>query len=108
MVKKYKIAPILTPPALARPDGPLGTLMLPMDVGGANWPGGSFDPETNRLYIHSHTTLYSLRNVPNELSSAGPANTAGTLRPPGAAPAAQPGGSGPRAFSWAPRCMAYR
>ena len=31
---------------------------MPADVGGANWPGGSFDPETNRLYIHSHTSVY--------------------------------------------------
>ena len=31
---------------------------MPADVGGANWPGGSFDPETNHLYIHSHTAVY--------------------------------------------------
>ena len=48
LVKKYKIGPIFTPPALERPGGPLGTLMLPMDVGGANWPGGTFDPDTNQ------------------------------------------------------------
>ncbi len=40
------IGPMFTPPAIDRPGGPLGTLMLPADVGGANWPGGSFDPET--------------------------------------------------------------
>ena len=62
--KAYKLGPIFTPPGLATPDGPIGTLMLPADVGGANWPGGSFDPETNRLYIHSHTTVFSLANVP--------------------------------------------
>ena len=72
MVKKYKIGPLYTPPALARPDGPLGTLMLPSEVGGANWPGGSFDPETNRLYIHSHTSVDTLRNVPADLATAGP------------------------------------
>ena len=86
VIKKYKIGPIFTPPALARPDGPLGTLMLPMDVGGANWPGGSLDPLTNRLYIHSHTTAFTLRNVPAELAMPGPKNTAGILRP-----ATQPG-----------------
>ncbi len=81
VVKKYKIGPIFTPPALERPGGPVGTLMLPMDVGGANWPGGSFDPETNRLYIHSHTTVYTVRNIPADLAMPGPDNTAGTLRP---------------------------
>jgi quinoprotein glucose dehydrogenase len=81
LVKKYRIGPLYTPPALARPDGPLGTLILPEDVGGANWPGGSFDPETNRLYIHSHTTVYTLRNVPADLAMPGPKNTGGMLRP---------------------------
>ena len=66
VVKNYKLGPLYTPAALARPDGPQGVLMLPSDVGGANWPGGSFDPETNRLYIHSHTTVFTLRNVPAE------------------------------------------
>jgi quinoprotein glucose dehydrogenase len=81
LVKKYKIGPLYTPPTLARTDGPQGTLMLPGDVGGANWPGGSFDPETNRLYIHSHTTAFTLRNVPTELATPGPKATGGILRP---------------------------
>jgi quinoprotein glucose dehydrogenase len=81
LVKKYRIGPLYTPPALQRPDGPLATLMLPMDVGGANWPGGSFDPENNHLYIHSHTTVFTLRNVPPELAMPGPNNMAGVLKP---------------------------
>jgi quinoprotein glucose dehydrogenase len=117
LVKKYKIGPLFTPPTLARPDGPLATLMLPMDVGGANWPGGSFDPATNRLYIHSHTTAFSLRNVPADLANVGPKNTAGLLRPAtepgeeedpasarpgggarGGGPRGGPGGFGPGGF----------
>jgi len=81
VIKNYKIGPLFTPPALARPDGPQATLMLPMDVGGANWPGGSFDPETNRLYIHSHTTVFSLPNIPADLANPGPKNTAAIMRP---------------------------
>ena len=42
---------------------------------------GSFDPVTNRLYIHSHTLAYPLRNIPAELGEAGPKNTAGILKP---------------------------
>ena len=80
-VKDYKLGPIYTPPELERPGGPVGTLMLPADVGGANWPGGSFDPETNRLYIHSHTNVFTLRNVPAELAKpSGPENMSGVLR----------------------------
>jgi quinoprotein glucose dehydrogenase len=78
--KAYKLGPIFTPPGLATPDGLISTLMLPADVGGANWPGGSFDPETNRLYIHSHTTVFSLSNVPQDLATPGPANFGGVLR----------------------------
>jgi quinoprotein glucose dehydrogenase len=79
-VKAYRIGPIFTPPALATPDGPIATLMLPAEVGGANWPGGAFDPETNRLYIHSHTNVFALPNVQPELSVPSPTNLAGTLR----------------------------
>jgi quinoprotein glucose dehydrogenase len=95
-VKNYRLGPLFTPPALARPDGPLGTLMLPMDVGGANWPGGSFDPETNRLYIHSHTTVFTLPNIPADLAMPGPKNTAAILRP-GAGPGDDEEGNAARA-----------
>ena len=34
--------------------------MLPSTVGGANWPGGSYDPETRMLYIQSSTHVTPL------------------------------------------------
>jgi quinoprotein glucose dehydrogenase len=40
-------------------DGPLGTLMAPSQDGGTNWQGGSFDPETNILYVASGGTVVS-------------------------------------------------
>ncbi|MEO8137843.1 MAG: PQQ-binding-like beta-propeller repeat protein, partial [Betaproteobacteria bacterium] len=58
VVKRYRMGPVYTPPVASSLDGPLATLQVPGDVGGANWPGGSFDPETNHLYIHSHTGAY--------------------------------------------------
>lgn len=80
LVNDYKIGPIFTPPEFDRPNGPRGTLMLPADVGGANWPGGSFDPETNRLYIHSHTSVTTLRNVPADIAKpSGGDNMSGVL-----------------------------
>ena len=54
VAKRYKMGPIFTPPVVSSLDGPLATLQVPSEVGGANWPGGSFDPENNFLYIHSH------------------------------------------------------
>jgi quinoprotein glucose dehydrogenase len=81
LVRKYRIGPLFTPPSLAGQNTTLGTLYLPSEVGGANWPGGSFDPETNHLFIHSHTAVDTLRNTPVELSVPGPQNVGGILRP---------------------------
>jgi quinoprotein glucose dehydrogenase len=83
LIKRYKIGPLYTPPTLSNADGPLATLQLPADVGGANWPGASFDPETNRLYIHSHTAVFV-----SGIVAANPANSdmgyvSGQLRPAG-------------------------
>jgi quinoprotein glucose dehydrogenase len=81
VLKKYNHGPLYTPPALERPGGPQGTLILPSQVGGANWPGGSFDPETNRLYVHSHSAVELIRNIPEEFAVQGPKTTGGLLRP---------------------------
>jgi len=84
--KNFILGPLYTPAPMAKAGSPSTVLMLPSDVGGANWPGGSFDPETNRLYIHSHTAVFTLRATPAELAEPGPNNTAGLLKP-----ATQPG-----------------
>ena len=60
----HKMGPLFTPPVVSSIDGPLGTLMAPSAAGGANWPGGSFDPETNMLYISSNSSVGSLGIVP--------------------------------------------
>jgi glucose dehydrogenase len=54
--KIFRKGPIFTPPSLAdAEDGTQGTLTLPSAIGGANWEGGTFDPETSTLYIGSYT-----------------------------------------------------
>ena len=53
LVSRYKIGPLFTPPPVSKWEGPLRPLMVPSSTGGANWPGGSLDPETNILYIYS-------------------------------------------------------
>ncbi len=59
-VANFRMGPIFTPPVVADPDGPYGTLMLPSAGGGTNWPGGSVDPETGIFYQYSFTTVTSL------------------------------------------------
>ena len=60
IVANYKMGPIFTPPTVSVPEGPWGTLILPSQAGGANWPGGSLDPETGIVYIYSYTQVASL------------------------------------------------
>jgi quinoprotein glucose dehydrogenase len=56
----YRMGPLFTPPSLFKPEGPWGTLVLPGTQGGANWPGGSYDPESHIVYIFSKTRLEAL------------------------------------------------
>ena len=57
LVKQYRIGPVFTPPSV-REDGAggrRGTVQMPGSVGGADWQGGAFDPETGMLYVPSIT-----------------------------------------------------
>jgi quinoprotein glucose dehydrogenase len=55
-MKKYRLGPLFTPPSLQ------GTLARPGNVGGANWGGVGFDPETGMLYVKP-TQLFSVYQV---------------------------------------------
>jgi quinoprotein glucose dehydrogenase len=89
LVSKYRIGPLYTPPSVSKVDGPIATLMLPSAGGGANWAGGSFDPETHRLYIYSQTTATALGLVP-----APPGNDFGWVSGNAATAAARAAGPG--------------
>ena len=52
IVSQYKTGPIFTPPIVRGENGLLATLFVP---NGANWPGGSYDPDTGIMYLYSHT-----------------------------------------------------
>ena len=49
---EYKTGPIFTPPIVVGEGGKQGLLFV---ANGANWPGGSYDPETGMVYVYSHT-----------------------------------------------------
>ena len=61
LVEKYKIGPIFTPPVVSRLEGPLATLMQAFAT---NWEGGSYDPETHKLYVFSSGGILALGLVP--------------------------------------------
>ena len=55
-LQQFEYGPLFTPPSEK------GTIFLPGLLGGANWGGAGFDPETSVLYVPSRTeaTMYRL------------------------------------------------
>jgi quinoprotein glucose dehydrogenase len=92
LIKRFRIGPLYTPPVLSDAGGPIATLQLPADAGGANWPGGALDPETNRLFIHSHTIVFAVGIVPADPSSSDMGFVSGIARAGG--PPVPPSGEG--------------
>jgi len=107
---RFKLGPLFTPAPLSRVEGPLFGFR---SSGGTNWPGASFDPETQTLVVPSYTSLvpYGLMPPPSKEFSdiryvsgnaltgvryvAGPGENAGADAPlpePGAAAGGEGGG----------------
>jgi quinoprotein glucose dehydrogenase len=61
-LKKYRLGPLFTPPSLE------GTLMLPGIIGGANWGGGAFDPDTGMFYVKTSNVPAVARVIPDAVA----------------------------------------
>jgi quinoprotein glucose dehydrogenase len=97
LVSRYKIGPLFTPPPVSKWEGPRGLLMVPSSTGGANWPGGALDPETNILYLYSFRNP-SVIGMINDPSRSDMAFINGQARDPNAPPpAAAAAGAAPPA-----------
>ena len=101
LVSRYKIGPLFTPPPVSKWEGPRGLIMVPSSTGGANWPGGSLDPETNILYIYSfrQPTVIGMINDParsdmNFINGQAPDPNAPPPAPAAPAAAGAPAGEG--------------
>jgi quinoprotein glucose dehydrogenase len=57
LIAEYKTGPVFTPAIVRGDDGLTATLFVP---NGANWPGGSYDPDTGIMYLYSHTLMRAL------------------------------------------------
>ncbi len=57
---QYVLGPMFTPPSVYSDDPAQkkGTLQLPGSVGGADWTGAAFDPDTGILYVPSMTSPF--------------------------------------------------
>ncbi len=65
-MKKYRMGPLFTPPSYQ------GTLMLPGVLGGVNWGGGAFDPDTQILYVKTTNVAHIARVSKPDRSKANP------------------------------------
>jgi glucose dehydrogenase len=60
IAKQYVFGPLYTPPSVkvSEPGGTKGTLMIPSWIGGGNWDGAAFDPDTHMFYVPSMTGVF--------------------------------------------------
>jgi quinoprotein glucose dehydrogenase len=94
LVSRYKLGPMFTPPIVSKWEGPLGVLTLPTATGGANWQGGSFDPETKMMYVFSNTSIGVRGNVPSDPARTDFAWVSGTAPDPAFGRGGAQGGRG--------------
>ena len=97
VVAQYKIGPIFTPPVLSKLDGPLSTLAIGLSIGGTNWAGGSYDPETHMFYVFSQGLVGLLGLVKPNPGQSDMDWILGRARPPATASAAGGRGGAPAA-----------
>ena len=79
IAQQYRTGPVFTPPIRRGAGDKFGTLFVP---NGANWPGGSYDPETGILYLFSQTLsrVLAMQSLPERSDMAfinGPARGPG-------------------------------
>jgi quinoprotein glucose dehydrogenase len=98
LASQYKLGPMFTPPVVSKIGGPLATLSRAQ--AGSNWAGGSYDPETHRVYTVSTGTIGAYGLVPpadaamSDMEYVQGSATSGARRSGGAGSAAGGGRTG--------------
>ena len=62
--KKYALAKLFDPLVLSKPEGPYKSLLMSSALGGTNWPGGSYDPETHTVFASANQQVVGLGLLP--------------------------------------------
>jgi quinoprotein glucose dehydrogenase len=65
-LRKYRLGPLFTPPSLK------GTVMMPGNLGGANWGGGALDPDAGMLYVKTTNNPSMARVIRPDRSPSNP------------------------------------
>ena len=63
--KQYATGPVFTPPSVVD-EKIKGTIELPGSIGGADWTGAAFDPDTGMLYVPSITNPFVANLLPGD------------------------------------------
>ena len=68
ILKHYVVGPLFTPPSIegSGPDDKKGTIQNPGSVGGPDWTGAAFDPDTQTLYVPSMTNPFVANLLPGD------------------------------------------
>jgi quinoprotein glucose dehydrogenase len=67
IVNQYNHGPLFTPFEIpGTPEGKKGTILMPSSIGGTNWNGPAFDPETAMLYVSTVRAADILELVKSE------------------------------------------
>jgi quinoprotein glucose dehydrogenase len=64
IASKYALARLFDPLVLSKPDGPYKSLTFSTALGGTNWPGGSYDPDTHTVYVSANQQVVGLGVLP--------------------------------------------
>jgi quinoprotein glucose dehydrogenase len=63
--RQYRSGPVFTPPSVVD-EVTKGTIELPGSIGGADWTGAAFDPDTGMLYVPSMTNPFVANLLPGD------------------------------------------
>ncbi|MEE2777387.1 MAG: PQQ-binding-like beta-propeller repeat protein [Acidobacteriota bacterium] len=63
VLSEWKIGPLFDPPIPEGWGGYRGYIQVPSMVGGTNWGGAAYDPETHVVYVPSVTYLHGIRGL---------------------------------------------
>ncbi|MSO46343.1 MAG: pyrroloquinoline quinone-dependent dehydrogenase [Acidobacteria bacterium] len=71
LLERYRFGPMYNPPMLGKATGLLGAVNIANAIGGTNWTGGGYDPETHTVFVpavNANTGSYSLAAPPSGFS----------------------------------------
>jgi quinoprotein glucose dehydrogenase len=64
IASRFHLAKLYDPLVISKPEGPIKSLSFVTALGGTNWPGGSYDPETHTVYVSSNHQVVGLALLP--------------------------------------------